>query len=149
MYLHACYKAYMVRWIRQGRVRLQDRLDRALAGRQGLRIHRVDRDDRALQRKVWLITGTYSGFGKHLVTSVLARGDSLIATVYNIEKLRAVFPTHNDHLHLLDIADSKKLTAQRIKATIATWGRIDVVVNNASYPLRDGRYHRTSLSMAF
>nr|VWO94541.1 ATP-dependent RNA helicase CshA (EC [Ganoderma boninense] len=92
----------------------------------------------AFQQKVWLITGTSSGFGKRLVASVLARGDCVIATARDLEKLRAVFPVPNNRLHLavLDIADSTELIAQRVKAALAVWGRIDVVVNNAGYGVK-------------
>ncbi|KAM5545381.1 hypothetical protein V8D89_000994 [Ganoderma adspersum] len=79
---------------------------------------------------------TPSGFGKHLITSALARGDCVVATARNIEKHRAVFPTHDDHLHrtVLDITDSKEIIiARRIGAAVAVWGCIDVVVNNAGY----------------
>lgn len=83
-------------------------------------------------------SGTSSGFGKRLVASVLARGDCVIATARDLEKLRAIFPTPNNRLHLavLDIADSTELIAQRVKAALAVWGRIDVVVNNAGYGVK-------------
>lgn len=69
---------------------------------------------------------------------MLARGDCVIATARDLEKLRAVFPTQNNRLHLavLDIADSTEVIAQRVKAALAVWGRIDVVVNNAGYGVK-------------
>ena len=83
-------------------------------------------------------SGTSSGFGKRLVASVLARGDRVIATARDIEKLRAVFPASNPNLHLavLDISDSTEVIAQRVKAALSVWGRIDVVVNNAGYGVK-------------
>ncbi|RDX55334.1 NAD-P-binding protein [Polyporus arcularius HHB13444] len=90
-------------------------------------------------QKVWLITGTSSGFGKRLVASVLSRGDCVIATARNLEKLRAVFPApERSRLHLLqlDISDSAELVQQRVKEALAVWGRIDVVVNNAGYGVK-------------
>ncbi|RPD81368.1 NAD(P)-binding protein, partial [Lentinus tigrinus ALCF2SS1-7] len=82
--------------------------------------------------------GTSSGFGKRLVASVLARGDCVIATARNLEKLRAVFPTPERRLHLLqlDISDAAELVQQRVKEALAVWGRIDVVVNNAGYGVK-------------
>ena len=69
---------------------------------------------------------------------MLARVDCVIATARDLEKLRAVFPTQNNRLHLavLDIADSTEVIAQRVKAALAVWGRIDVVVNNAGYGVK-------------
>ncbi len=38
-------------------------------------------------RKVWLITGSGSGLGRHLAETVLAKGDLLIATARNPARL--------------------------------------------------------------
>ena len=69
---------------------------------------------------------------------MLARGDCVIATARNLEKLRAVFPTLDRRLHLsqLDISDSPELVQKRVKEALAVWGRIDVVVNNAGYGVK-------------
>lgn len=82
--------------------------------------------------------GTSSGFGKRLVASVLARGDCVIATARNPEKLRAVFPQSERRLHLLqlDVSDPVEVVQQRVKDALAVWGRIDVVVNNAGYGVK-------------
>ncbi|KAH9854896.1 NAD-P-binding protein [Lenzites betulinus] len=93
----------------------------------------------ALHQKIWLITGTSSGFGKRLVVSVLARGDCVIATARNLEKLRATFPAaERSRLHLvqLDVSDSAETVQQRVQEALAVWGRIDVVVNNAGYGVK-------------
>ncbi|KAI0658626.1 NAD-P-binding protein [Cubamyces menziesii] len=93
----------------------------------------------ALHQKIWLITGTSSGFGKRLVVSVLARGDCVIATARNIEKLKAIFPAaERSRLHLLqlDVSDSPEVVQQRMKEALSVWGRIDVVVNNAGYGVK-------------
>ena len=85
-----------------------------------------------------LRAGTSSGFGKRLVASVLARGDCVIASARNLEKLRAAFPTPDRRLHFiqLDISDSANVVQQRVKEALAIWGRIDVVVNNAGYGVK-------------
>ncbi|KAF8190434.1 hypothetical protein K438DRAFT_2018754 [Mycena galopus ATCC 62051] len=66
--------------------------------------------------KVWLITGASSGFGLSLVSSVLARGDRVIATSRSLE---------------LDVTAGPELLQCRIKEAVALWGTIDVLVNNA------------------
>ncbi|KAI0638626.1 NAD-P-binding protein [Trametes polyzona] len=93
----------------------------------------------ALHQKIWLITGTSSGFGKRLVTSVLARGDCVIATARNLEKLRATFPAaERSRLHLmqLDVSDSEDTVKRRMKEALAVYGRVDVLVNNAGYGVK-------------
>ncbi|CDO77189.1 hypothetical protein BN946_scf184747.g2 [Trametes cinnabarina] len=93
----------------------------------------------AIHHKIWLVTGTSSGFGKRLVLSILARGDCVIATARNLEKLRATFPAaERSRLHLLqlDVSDSAEVVQQRVREALAVWGRIDVVVNNAGYGVK-------------
>ncbi|KAH9939302.1 NAD-P-binding protein [Epithele typhae] len=84
-------------------------------------------------------TGTSSGFGKRLVASVLARGDCVIATARNVEKLATVFPNPDRtrlRLVQLDISDPNEVIQQRVKEALGAWGRIDVVVNNAGYGVK-------------
>ncbi|GLB40934.1 putative enoyl-(Acyl carrier protein) reductase [Lyophyllum shimeji] len=87
--------------------------------------------------RVWLITGTTSGFGRRLVTSALARGDRVIATARSLEKLQALGascePKFRDNLRLLqlDITDGEAALKVKADNAAAIWGQIDVLVNNA------------------
>ncbi|KAL6307085.1 NAD(P)-binding protein [Sparassis latifolia] len=83
--------------------------------------------------KVWLITGTSSGFGKRLVASVLARGDRVIATVRNLKNAPIPLDSQRSRLHVLvlDVASSADKIQRTVEAALAVWGRIDVLVNNA------------------
>ncbi|OBZ70280.1 putative oxidoreductase YusZ [Grifola frondosa] len=95
----------------------------------------------AQHQKIWLITGTSSGFGKRLVASVLARGDCVVATARNLEKLQSMFSSmgaERRRLRLLqlDISDCAEIVQERVNEALAMWGRIDVVVNNAGYGLK-------------
>ena len=47
---------------------------------------------------VWFITGTSQGFGNELVRVALERGDSVIATSRQPEKVTAAFPSHAERL---------------------------------------------------
>ncbi|KAL4243955.1 short-chain dehydrogenases/reductases (SDR) family protein [Abortiporus biennis] len=93
-------------------------------------------------QRVWLITGTSSGFGKRLVASVLARGDKVIATarsLSSIQSLQQSSPSsHPSQLHLLqlDLNDSLEIIQSRIKEAFGVWGRIDVLVNNAGFGMK-------------
>ncbi|KAL0579070.1 hypothetical protein V5O48_002912 [Marasmius crinis-equi] len=83
---------------------------------------------------VWFITGTSSGFGKRLVTSVLARGDLVIATARDLDKLQAIHAgeeRENLRLLQLDITAGSDAIKRIVDEAVKIWGRIDVLVNNA------------------
>ncbi|TCC62355.1 SDR family NAD(P)-dependent oxidoreductase [Kribbella pittospori] len=81
------------------------------------------------QGRVWLITGCSTGFGRELVLAALAAGDRVMATARRPETLADLA-----HARLstttLDVTDSASIEAA-VQATIAVFGRIDVLVNNA------------------
>lgn len=82
--------------------------------------------------KVWIITGAARGFGLEISRAALASGDTVVATVRNRpEELAARLGNHPRlHVALLDIADEAQ--ARQVAAdTVARFGRIDVLVNNA------------------
>ena len=82
------------------------------------------------QTKVWFITGTSSGFGSHLVQSVLERGDKVIATARAVDKIEHLKSEHCHPLQL-DVTDSLETLKARAAEAVAVWGRVDVLVNNA------------------
>ncbi|KAI9706065.1 MAG: hypothetical protein M1836_005471 [Candelina mexicana] len=81
--------------------------------------------------RVFLITGTSSGFGQNLVQEVLDRGDTAIATARNPSSLTFTGTTTNNYLPLpLDVTKAESIKAAFSRA-LKTFGRIDVVINNA------------------
>lgn len=85
--------------------------------------------------RVFLITGTSTGFGKHLVEEVLDRGDIAIATARNPSALSFSGTTSSNYLALaLDVTDKKSIH-NAFAATLKQFGRVDVVINNAGYGL--------------
>ncbi|KAK7052230.1 NAD(P)-binding protein [Favolaschia claudopus] len=88
-------------------------------------------------QKVWLITGTSSGFGLCLVKSVLARGDLVIATARDVTKIKHLQEdaenSQNIRLLELDIVSGEAVIRPIIAKAAEFWGRIDVLVNNAGY----------------
>jgi len=86
--------------------------------------------------KNWFITGTSTGLGRILTEQLLARGDTVVATVRRAGALDDLLGTYPDTLHVLvfDVTDTDAL---RHGVTIAfeRLGRIDVVVSNAGYGL--------------
>jgi NAD(P)-dependent dehydrogenase (short-subunit alcohol dehydrogenase family) len=83
---------------------------------------------------VWFITGTSQGFGRELVNAALKRGDSVVATSRNPEKVKSTFPDAADHLLAvpMDLRDSTAI-ASAVDAAVSRFGRIDVLVNNAGH----------------
>ncbi|KAF1941408.1 NAD(P)-binding protein [Clathrospora elynae] len=85
--------------------------------------------------RVFLITGTSTGFGEALVKVVLQKGDYAVATARNSSKLS--FDGANDSNSLLVDLDVTKRDSidKAFDAAIKKFKRIDVVVNNAGYGL--------------
>ncbi|KAJ6570507.1 hypothetical protein DFH09DRAFT_1033013 [Mycena vulgaris] len=82
---------------------------------------------------IWLITGASRGFGTCLVHAVLARGDRVIATARSLDKMRDLPKTDAIRLLQLDITAGAAALKDIMATAIAFWGRVDVLVNNASY----------------
>ncbi|KAJ7691780.1 hypothetical protein B0H17DRAFT_1062642 [Mycena rosella] len=82
--------------------------------------------------RVWLITGASSGFGRSLISSVLARGDRVMASSRCLDPIKDLEGT-SDNLRLiqLDVTAGEELVKRRVADAVAAWGRLDVVVNNA------------------
>ncbi|KAG2047411.1 NAD(P)-binding protein [Suillus hirtellus] len=85
--------------------------------------------------KVWLITGTSSGFGRRLVSIVLERGDRVIATARSLQKIQDFPQSPNLHLLELDVTSGTTVIKERVDEAAKVWGRIDVLVNNAGIGL--------------
>ncbi|KAJ7750384.1 hypothetical protein DFH07DRAFT_941847 [Mycena maculata] len=83
-------------------------------------------------QKVWLITGTSSGFGECLVKSVLARGDRVIATARTLSKIQHFLGSENIRILELDLVSGEESIKATIAKAVEFWGRIDVLVNNAA-----------------
>lgn len=83
-------------------------------------------------RKVWLITGASSGFGKALAEAVIAGGDSAVITARRLDRLQAIARGHEDRVLPLamDVTDAAA-REQAVAETLARFGRIDVLANIA------------------
>ena len=91
--------------------------------------------------RVFLVTGTSTGFGNELVKIILSKGDHVVATARDSSKLS--FSDANDSNTLLvDLDVTKKASIDAaFDAAIKKFKRVDVVVNNAGYGLRYRRPH--------
>ncbi|MEV7985770.1 oxidoreductase [Micromonospora sp. NPDC085948] len=86
--------------------------------------------------RVWLITGTSSGFGRTIAEAALSAGDTVVATARRPQTLQDLAAAHPDRVCLLelDVTDAARITAV-VTQVILRYGRIDVLVNNAGRAL--------------
>lgn len=86
--------------------------------------------------RTWLITGVSSGFGYEMTKQLLEKGDTVIGTVRNTEKIKELieqYPVTFDH-RILDVTDVPAIH-RLVEDAFQRHGRIDVVVSNAGYGL--------------
>ena len=84
--------------------------------------------------KTWLVTGASQGLGLTLVKRLLREGHQVAATSRNTETLAAAVGTGSAAFLPLQVdLGSDASVQQAIAQIISTFGRLDVVVNNAGY----------------
>jgi NAD(P)-dependent dehydrogenase (short-subunit alcohol dehydrogenase family) len=82
-------------------------------------------------QKVWLVTGAGRGLGADIAKSALAAGHAVVATGRDAAKVSAAVGSHENLLAVrLDVTLPSNAHAA-VEATLARFGRIDVLVNNA------------------
>jgi NAD(P)-dependent dehydrogenase (short-subunit alcohol dehydrogenase family) len=96
----------------------------------------MNSDKNRVAPKVWLITGCSTGFGRALAEAVLRQGDYLLATARKPEELGALIKHYPETAKAvrLDVTSPQDIQAA-VDAAITTFGRIDVLVNNAGHGL--------------
>jgi NAD(P)-dependent dehydrogenase (short-subunit alcohol dehydrogenase family) len=84
--------------------------------------------------RTWLITGSSRGLGRALTTAVLESGDQVVATARRPEQLDDLVNQYGGLIRTarLDVID-RAAARDAVDAALSTFGRIDVVVNNAGY----------------
>ena len=88
--------------------------------------------------KTWLITGcSAGGIGAGIAKGVLARGENVIVTARNTDKVKEIVEGYPDSALAvaLDVTDDASME-EAIKAGLEKFGTIDVLVNNAGYAYR-------------
>lgn len=83
---------------------------------------------------VWFITGCSTGLGRALATHVLNRGWRAAVTARDPQTVADLVDAHGDRAVALplDVTDPEQVSAAIARAE-ETFGRIDVLVNNAGY----------------
>ena len=84
--------------------------------------------------KVWFVTGASKGFGLALVKLLLNSGYQVAATSRNAEELQMQVGQKSENFLAMkvNIADDQEVR-DALKKTVETFGRLDVLVNNAGY----------------
>ncbi|NUT49866.1 MAG: SDR family NAD(P)-dependent oxidoreductase [Saccharothrix sp.] len=84
--------------------------------------------------KVWFVTGSSRGLGRHFVEAALSRGDRVAATARDAGSLDDLVAVHGDAVLPLamDVTD-KAAVFESVRRAEEHFGRLDVIVNNAGY----------------
>jgi NAD(P)-dependent dehydrogenase (short-subunit alcohol dehydrogenase family) len=89
-----------------------------------------------MAKKVWFITGSSRGFGRRWAEAALQRGDLVAATARDPSRLSGLVETCGDAVLPLQLDVTDQVAARdTVAQTHKTFGRLDVVVNNAGYGL--------------
>ncbi len=89
------------------------------------------------KQKVVVVTGASSGIGEALVKQLLAAGARVAACARNREKLTGTLGGETDSLLLYAADVSKEAECRQFIAnTVAKWGGVDVLINNAGISMR-------------
>jgi len=85
-------------------------------------------------KKVWFVTGASKGLGLSLVNQLLKAGHCVAATSRNVNDLVAAVNSNSEKFLPLAVNLADEVSVEHaINATIAQFGKIDVVINNAGY----------------
>src|SRR3954465_8234425 len=83
------------------------------------------------EKNVWLITGAGRGLGVDIAKAALSAGHAIVATGRDAAKVAAAVGDHESVVAIkLDVTRPHDALAA-VDAAVATFGRIDVLVNNA------------------
>lgn len=89
-----------------------------------------------LERKVALVTGASSGIGKAIARRLAAGGAHVVLasrTEKGLKEIAATLPSSTESLVIpTDVGDEEQVQ-RMVKTTMAKFGRIDVLVNNAGF----------------
>lgn len=89
-----------------------------------------------MSHRTWLITGISSGFGYEMTKQLLEKGDRVIGTVRNKDKVADFIAKYSQTFtcEVLDVTDVPAIH-KLIDGSFAKFTKIDVIVSNAGYGL--------------
>jgi NAD(P)-dependent dehydrogenase (short-subunit alcohol dehydrogenase family) len=84
--------------------------------------------------KTWFISGSSRGLGRAITEAALAAGDQVVATARKLGPLEPLRERFGERLRLATLDVTDEAAAQTaIGLAVATFGGLDVVVNNAGF----------------
>jgi NAD(P)-dependent dehydrogenase (short-subunit alcohol dehydrogenase family) len=84
--------------------------------------------------QVWLITGSSRGLGRAFTEAALEAGHSVVATARDPKQLADLEKRFGSRVHAISLDVTNEQQAEHaVAAAIATFGGLDVLVNNAGY----------------
>ena len=84
--------------------------------------------------QVWLITGSSRGLGRAFTEAVLAAGHSVLAAARNPDQLADLRSKFGEKIQTVSLDVTSEAQAKNaVDSAIASFGRLDVLVNNAGY----------------
>jgi NAD(P)-dependent dehydrogenase (short-subunit alcohol dehydrogenase family) len=86
------------------------------------------------KQRVWLVTGSSSGFGRAVGEAILDHGDRLVATARHVDAIRALASRGGERALALSLDVTNATAAKEaVNEAVGHFGRLDVVFNNAGY----------------
>ena len=84
--------------------------------------------------KTWLISGSGSGLGRSIAEAALDAGNKVVATARDVSQLDDLKARYGGNVLVarLDVTDEQEAIAA-VASAKSTFGRLDVLVNNAGY----------------
>lgn len=87
-----------------------------------------------MEQKVWLITGTSTGFGRIWTVAALEAGDKVVATARNLSDVRDLKEKYGDNILTCQLEVTDREACFRVaQEAVNHFGRVDVLINNAGY----------------
>jgi NADP-dependent 3-hydroxy acid dehydrogenase YdfG len=89
-----------------------------------------------ITNKVWFITGASRGFGRVWADAALKRGDKVAATARSLDSIADLKEKYSANVLTLELDVTRPDQVKNaVTQAYAHFGRLDVVLNNAGYPL--------------
>jgi NAD(P)-dependent dehydrogenase (short-subunit alcohol dehydrogenase family) len=87
-----------------------------------------------MTQKTWLITGSGNGLGRNIAEAALKAGDNVVAGGRRTEELAPLVAQYGERVKpvTLEVRDEAAAKAA-VQIAVDTFGRLDVLVNNAGY----------------
>lgn len=87
--------------------------------------------------RIWIMTGASRGIGYAYAEAAAAAGDTVVATARNPDTIKPLVEAHGDKIVPMKLDVTDRENVDRVVAdTVARFGRVDILCNNAGYGLR-------------